>query len=558
MRLLLVSLLDLVLLAIWPLRLLLRMVFGHRAPAIVEVRIKGPLRYRDQQTPWRLLRTRRSPPTPSLYRLARDFQRLAREPGSLGVVLHVQDASGSQAQWDALAAMVADLQSKGRRVAVYAETLDGAAYAALCGARFIAMPPGGALDLVGLYAEITSLGPALQKLGVRPDFVRRESHKTAPELFTDSEPSPVQLAQTSDILDRRFAKLIADLGRRSLSHEAARKLVDGGPYTGRTALAAGLIDEVLFHDQLPARIAELWGGPKPRSPEEGFPGIRSLTSSGRIPSLGLRPLRPPPAVGLVSLEGVIRSGRSGGLPLIGRFCGSESAAEALSRARRNRRVRSIVVTIDSRGGAALASEIMWREIRRTADAKPTLIYIDRIAASGGYLAACGADRLLAAPFSILGSIGVFAGRFEVQDLLRRLGIRRAPLQRGARAGLAAKSGPLDATEREALVAGVEETYQAFLALVATARHKDLAAVRELAQGKVYSGAEAQELGLVDGIATFEAAIAEAARRAGITGQDPPVVSITIPAGSGLLQRAIASLLPDMRGGESTIVSDPFA
>jgi protease-4 len=230
--------------------------------------------------------------------------------------------------------------------------------------------------------------------------------------------------------------------------------------------------------------------------------------------------------------------------LVGRFCGSESAAEALSRARRNRRVRSIVIAIDSRGGAALASEIIWREIRRTADAKPTLIYIDRIAASGGYLAACGADHVLAAPFSIVGSIGVFAGRFEVQDLLQRLGIRRAPLQRGARAGLSAKSGPLDAAEREALVAGVEETYQAFLALVATARHKEVGAVRELAQGKVYTGAEAQDLGLVDGVSTFEAAITEAARRAGIVGEDPPVVSIAPSAGSGLMQRAILKLVTE--------------
>jgi protease-4 len=473
------------------------------------------------------------------------------------VVLHVQDASGSQAQWDALAAMIADLQSSGKRVAVYAETLDGAAYAALCGARFIAMPAGGALDLVGLYTELTSLGPALQKLGIRPEFIRRESHKTAPELFTESEPSTVQLAQAGELLDRRFAKLIADLTRRSLSPEAARKLVDDGPYSGRAALAARLIDEVLFHDQLPARLAELWGGKKPRSPEETFPGIRSVSSSGRVPPLGLRPLRRPPAVGLVSLEGVIRSGRSGGLPLIGRFCGSESAAEALSRARRNRRVRSIVIAIDSRGGAALASEIIWREIRRTADAKPTLIYIDRIAASGGYLAACGADHVLAAPFSIVGSIGVFAGRFEVQDLLHRLGVRRAPLQRGARAGLSAKSGPLEAAEREALVAGVEETYQAFLALVATARRKEMAAVRELAQGKVYTGAEAQDLGLVDGVSTFEAAIAEAARRAGISAEDPAVVSIVPPAGSGLMQRAILKLVQEL-GAKRFIARDPFA
>jgi protease IV len=539
---LLVALWDLVLLTTWPVRLVLRAALGHSAPPIVEVRLRGALRYRDHRADWFRLRSRSAASTPSLHRLGFIFRRLVKERRTLGVLLSLEDTTGSAAQWDALGKEIASLQANGKQVAIYAEALDGAAYSAICGARVVVMPPSGSLNLVGIYTELTSVGPALRQLGIRPEFVRRETYKTAPELFTESEPSPVQRAQADELLDQAFERLLVKLEGRSLSAEAARRVVDGGPYTGRTALAAGLIDEVLFHDQLGVRLAERWGAPKPSPHDAALPGARRLISSGRVARLALRPIRRRPVVGVVLLHGLIRSGRNGALPLLGSFCGSESAAEALERARRDRSVRSVVVAIESRGGSALASEIIWREIRRTADAKPTLIYVDRVAASGGYLAACGADRILASPLALVGSIGVFAGRFEVKDLLERIGIRREPLQRGARAGLGAKSGPLDETEREALEAGVEETYQAFLVVVAKARKKDLAATRELAQGKVFTAQEALPLGLLDGLCSFEEAIAEAAKNGGITGTDPPVLTIVPPGGAGLLGRVLSSVM----------------
>jgi protease-4 len=541
---------DVLLVVLWPLRVVLRMAFGHPPPPIVELRVRGAWRYREGGA--RSLRWRSRDRVPSLQGLRALFERVAREPRSLGVALRLEGPTGSAAQWAELASAISWLQGKGKHVAIFAEALDGTTYAAICGAHFIAMPPSGALELVGLFTELTSAGPALAKLGVRPDFVRRESYKTAPEIFTEAEPSAIQRAQAQGLLDRLFERLIADLGRRSLSPEAARKVVDAGPYTGRTALAAGLIDEVLFHDQLGVRLQECWGGRVPvrgGRAEGELPGASRLASAGRVPPLGLRSPRRSPAVGVVMLEGLIRSGRSGALPLAGRFCGSESAAEVLGLARRSRQVRSVVIAIESRGGSALASEIIWREIRRTADAKPTLIYVDRVAASGGYLAACGAERILSAPLALVGSIGVFSGRFDVKEVLDRLGIRREPLQRGARAGLMGKSGPLDVDERMALEAMVEESYQAFISLVAQARHKSLEATRGLAQGKVYTGEQALPLGLVDRVCGFEEAVAEAAVKGGIAGEPATVRVFGSPTTTGLLARlwavggALAGLSP---------------
>ncbi len=538
-RFLLVGLWDLLLVAVWPLRLLLRGAFGHAAPPLIEVRLRGAWRYREGRG--RSLHWRARDRTLSLQALRLLFERVAREPRTLGIVLRLDSPSGSAAQWAELASAIAWLQGKGKPVAVFAEALDGTAYAAICGARFIALPPSGALDLVGLFTELSSVGSALAKLGIRPDFVRREAYKTAPELFTETEPTPIQRAQAQALMDQAFDRLIADLARRSLSPDQACARIDGGPYTGRSALAAGLIDEVLFHDQLGARLLERWGQ---RAPSKGgresgeLPGARRLTSSGRIPSLGWRSPSRKPAVGVVMLEGMIRSGRDGAMPVLGRFCGSETAAELLAQARRNRQMRSVVVAIESRGGTALASEIIWREIRRTAETKPTLIYVDRVAASGGYLAACGADRILAAPLALVGSIGVFSGRFEVKGLLDWVGIHRTPMQRGARAGLMRKSGPLDPSEQAAFEALVEESYQAFLALVAQAREKSVAETRELAQGKVYTGQQALPLGLIDRVCGFEEAVSEAAVQGGLSGERPPVRIFGASASSSLLTRLL--------------------
>jgi protease-4 len=221
-----------------------------------------------------------------------------------------------------------------------------------------------------------------------------------------------------------------------------------------------------------------------------------LELTSRLAPLKLRPLRTPRALAVVPLSGTIASGRSRNAPGMGAVLGSETAVAALAAARQDRRCPSALVTIDSRGGSALASEIVWRELTRLSAEKPTVVYVDSVAASGGYLIACGAPRILAAPRAIVGSIGVFSGHFDLSGLLNRLGIHQEFVGRGARAGLA-RTGELNDGEWQAIEALADDVYAAFIQLVADARKKSVEAVREVAQGKVFSGAEAARLGLVD-------------------------------------------------------------
>ena len=195
----------------------------------------------------------------------------------------------------------------------------------------------------------------------------------------------------------------------------------------------------------------------------------------------------------------------GALPILGTMLGSETAVAALAAARRDRRTPTALVTIESRGGSALASEVIWRELwRLVGAAKPTRVYIDTVAASGGYLIACAASRILAAPLAIVGSADrrKFGGHFDFSGLLGWLGVRRDHLGR-RRAGRGfTRSGALLPDEQSAVEALTDDTYQAFLALVAEARKQTKERVRELAQGKVYTGNAALPLGLLDRVCGF--------------------------------------------------------
>jgi protease IV len=521
MRLLLVLLWNGLAAITLPLRALAAVALGHAAPPWVEVRLHGSLA--DFSAPRRFWTRRFQPSSRTLSSLRQTFDRAARAPGCKGIVLRVDGLRGSAAQLAALAELMAAFRKgseaiPGKDIIVWAESLDGRSYAALCGASRIHLPPGGSLDLAGMAVELTSAGVALGRLGVRPEFFRREEHKTAPELFTRSEPSPAQRGTAHALLDAGFASLVAALSRRGLDTARAQAAIDAGPYLGKAAAKAGLIDRPVFWDEI---VSELQPGTKARRGDPQLGGERRLLSSGRRTRTGFRPLRRAAGVAVIPLRGIIRSGRSSSLPGTGRFCGSDSLSVALQRARRDGRIRAVLLYLDSRGGSAPASELMWREIRRTTEVKPVVAYVDGVAASGGYYAACGAQRILSSPLALVGSIGVFFGRFDVSEALGRLGVHSELLVRGAHAGLAWPTRPLSSAEREAAEAMVAAIYDDFLAVVAEARHRPVEEIRPLAGGRVYTGRAAFEAGLLDGIGDFEGALREAAKLGGLPTAERP-------------------------------------
>jgi protease-4 len=248
--------------------------------------------------------------------------------------------------------------------------------------------------------------------------------------------------------------------------------------------------------------------------EEGVESMESWRATRPWPPVRWRPLRRRTRLGVVSLSGMIVPGKGGGGPLGPKLVGSEPVVKALRAAGRDKRARAVVLYINSPGGSALASELLLEAVRRVARKKPVIAYVDRVCASGGYMAALGARELWAAPHSVVGSIGVYAGKFDASGLLEKVGISRTLLKRGENAGIHSPSRGFSEHERAALEAEVEETYQAFLEHVASARGRTKEEIHARAEGRVYSGTRGQAAGLVDRLGGFEDACRHALELAG--------------------------------------------
>jgi protease-4 len=238
----------------------------------------------------------------------------------------------------------------------------------------------------------------------------------------------------------------------------------------------------------------------------------------------------PRCVGVVAVRGTIHSGESRAAPFSGPTAGDRTVCAALEAARKNKRVRAVVLYVDSRGGSSLASDLMWRAVERLRAEKPVVACFGNYAASGGYYVATGCDRIFASPGTITGSIGVLAGKLDLSGLWSRLGVKVEVLRRGARGDLYSTHRSLDDAERARLEADISAVYDDFVSRVAEGRKLSHEAVHDVAQGRVWTGARALEHKLVDALGTFDDALAHARERAGFrAGATPPVVLFSGPS-----------------------------
>jgi protease-4 len=276
-------------------------------------------------------------------------------------------------------------------------------------------------------------------------------------------------------------------------------------------VAAGLIDGLCHEVDLPARLAGQADTKDPEADEaeEGLEPLASYMARLPWPQVRWRPLRPRPRLAVVPVSGMIVPGK-GGAGLGPEFAGSDTVVKALRAAARDRRSKAVVLYVSSSGGSSLASELILEAVRRVARKKPVLAFVDRVAASGGYMAMLGAKEIWATPHAIVGSIGVFAGKFDTSGLMDKLGVHRTLLTRGANAGIFSSTRGFTEHERALMEAEVEETYQSFLEQVAQARGRTKEEIHALGEGRVYSGLRARAVGLVD---NTEGGFEDACRRA---------------------------------------------
>lgn len=489
-RLLITNLLGNLLLALLYLPRALR---ARRRPRWVKVVVKEPLPSRPPRAGRWLFRRE----TPSLASLDQLFGELGRDRSLAGVIVKLESVPGGWARMQSLRAALVRLRAAQKRVVVHLSAPGLREYYVATAGDAIVMDESGPLSLTGLALEATFFGGALEKVGARAEAEYRGAYKSFAETFTRKDMSPAHREALEAILDRLDAEvreaIAAARGVDPLLD--AGPLYTGGPYMAPDAERLGLVDAIRYEDELP----EWLGQPAPRvaTPAEW----RSMRARG----FRWKPLfGGPRRVQVVSLHGTIVPGEGTDFPR--RSLGADAAARALTAARKSRRVAAVVLHVDSRGGSASASDLIWREVVRLGREKPVVAYFEDFAASGGYYLSCAATKIVAQPATLTGSIGVVAGKLNLSGLLERVGLNTVTVARGEAAGMFSASRGFSEEERRRLAAEVDALYRQFVTKVAQGRKLDAAAAEAAAQGRVWLGVDARDRGLVDELGDVETAI----------------------------------------------------
>lgn len=373
-------------------------------------------------------------------------------------------------------------------------------------ATAVAVPPGATLDVSGLNVSRLYLRDALARLGVAFEVVARGAFKTAPEQLVRQGASPEAREMTDAVLDDVFARFVADVATaRRLPPERVRALVDQALLSADEAKGAGLVDEVIWPDEV-----EGWARRRV--------GRRVRVTGAYHPDPERRAQRwgRPDVVAVIRVEGTIVPGRSRSAPGGGELlAGADSLVEQIERAAEDRRVKAIVLRVDSPGGDGLASDLVWRAVAQARRRKPVVASMGDVAASGGYLVAAGTDAIVAEPSTLTGSIGVFALKPDLSGLLAKLQIAREAHPRGENAQLASMAKPWSASERRAVERQIDVFYDLFVARVAEGRKLAPEDVEKVAGGRVWTGQQALDRRLVDALGSLLDAVALARTRAGL-------------------------------------------
>jgi protease IV len=420
-----------------------------------------------------------------------------------GVVLVIGDIDGSWATAEELRAALLRLRKAGRHVYVYLAETNTKGYYVAAAAERIFQDPAGGIRLVGLSSTTMFFRGLGDKIGVQADFVKIGEYKSAPEQYTRTDSTPPARAQREAYVSDVWAHLTDGIAAtRKTTSETVRGWIDRGPYTAVEAKQAGLVDELRHGDEIEGAIAELLGTAVPlktlpRSPERDDDWER-------------------PAVAVIFVDGDIIDGKSAYIPILDmKFVGMQTLLPAIARARDDSRVRAIVVRIDSPGGSALASDVIAREIEKTAQVKPVICSLGDVAASGGYFIASACSRIYAAPSTLTGSIGIFSGKFDVSGLLAKVGISFETYQRGTHASIESMYRPYTEEERVLILQKLRYYYGRFVDQVARGRKMTPVAVDAVGRGHIWSGDAALSRGLVDQFGGLMDAVAEAKRKAGL-------------------------------------------
>ena len=466
-------------------------------------------------------------------------ERISGDRRVRGVVLRFDTLRAGPPMLYSLRHRLLDLRAKGRRLVAWLPSAGTWDYYLASACNEIILPQSGRLFALGLRAELVFLKDALALVGLEADLEAIAEYKVSPDTFRRSTMSEPHREMLNGILDSHFDEIIAAIAEgRGLTSARVRELIDAMPFTPAEAVEAGLVDAVLYEDELAAHFPSMGSGHRSAAAQgdveqpfqaggrrESLPhGTTATLLSWREAARWLwQPVRwtTRQAIGVISLEGLIVPGRSRRvpvpvpLPFVEAQAGAETIVQTLRHAQADKRIAAVILHVETPGGSALASDLICREVRRLRERKPVIVLMGEQATSGGYYVSALANRIVARPTTLTGSIGIWGGKFVTAGLYEKLGIGRDAVQRGAMAGLYSELASFSDGERARVRRDLGEAYARFKARVAEGREMTEEQVEEVARGRVWTGAQAREIGLVDELGDFETALATAKELAGL-------------------------------------------
>lgn len=478
----------------------------------------------------------------SVVRVRELAKEIAEDPKAFGLILELKSMRAGPAVVTSLREALTPIREAKKKVFVHLPLGAGTREMVVASAgTSIVGGPQSTITPLGMSIESKYLRRVLDKLGIVPEILARGEFKTAGEALERDSMSSEQREQLGAVLDTLYDELVTSLSEgRKVSREKAIAWIDEGAMRAKDAAFAGLIDGVAYDDEVP-RLAT--GSEKPKALSAS-----AYLMARRARRLVLRRSR---RIGVVVVRGPIVSRAP--LPM-DRLAVDDRIIGALRVARENDDIEGVVLYVESPGGSALASDRIYHEVTRLSKKKPVVAYFGTVAASGGYYVAAGANRIVAQPTTLTGSIGVVAAHLVIGPLLDKLGVVVERLRRGERADMLSPTRPLEPGERDALGREIDGFYRDFVGVVALGRGRPYDEIERLARGRVYSGRDAHREKLVDTLGGFDRAVEEVKTLIGPHARDfkpvvisPPRIRPTSPELRGPLV-AWLELLESLDGG----------
>jgi protease-4 len=469
---------------------------------------------------------------------------------------------------DELSRAIAGVRKSGKKVFAYLESGSTKDYLVALACDEICLPESGWLMLTGMRAEVSFYKDLFEKIGVQADMLQMGDFKAAAEPFMRSSMSKPARAQLTSVIDDFFEKSLVERivqarEDKNFTADQVKKLIDEGPYTARAAVKAGLVDRVAYADDYRDQLKEAlkkqhhadetafvkdYGKEKKKDIDfsNPFAIFKLLAAPAKSKSSS------DPKIAVIYANGVITTGKSEEGLFSSATMGSTTMIAAIREAEEDKTVKAIVLRVDSPGGSALASDLIWNELKRSK--KPVLASMSDVAASGGYYISMAAQKIYAEPGTLTGSIGVVGGKLAIGGTLNKIGINTEVISRGANSGIFSSDKPFSDSERKVMTALMKDIYDQFLDKALAGRHKaGKSMTREelvkLAGGRIWTGRQAKENGLIDELGTLGDAIEAARKLAKLpAGKEPEL--LLLPKSKtfldSFLDEMVSSQTPGMR------------